>query len=159
MIFQDLQNRALGRGSPNRARGGKPLQRALHPLKIVDPPLNNLDLLSGFPLHRIAGAAVTDPEPEQFLDLTQREAEILRVLDETEPRYGVVGVLAVAGWRAPVCGKESSPLVIADRLDVDVDRRSDLSDGEAHGFSVEAGIRIHPIPRYMVKGVAETIGK
>src|SRR5437016_10841618 len=29
MIFQNLEDRALGRGAPDRARGGQPLQRAL----------------------------------------------------------------------------------------------------------------------------------
>src|SRR5207253_8029672 len=34
MIFQDLEDRALGRGSPHRARRSQPVQRALPALKV-----------------------------------------------------------------------------------------------------------------------------
>src|SRR5712691_11910938 len=64
MIFQYLEDRALGRVSPYRARGGKPLQRALHALKVADLLLNDVDLLSGFPLDDIARSAVSDTQRE-----------------------------------------------------------------------------------------------
>src|SRR5713101_152498 len=132
MIFQDLQDRAVGRGSPDHARGGKPLQRALHALEVTDPLLDDLDLLSGFPLDGIACGAVTDAQPEQLLNLLQRETELLGVLDEAEARHRVVGVLAIPSRSAPRGRKEAPPLVIADRLDVHVGRRRDLTDGEWH---------------------------
>src|SRR5229473_3445910 len=84
MIFQDLKDWALGRGSPHRARSGQPLQRALHALEIADPLLDELDLRSGFSLDGMACSAVPDTQPEQLLDLLQREAELLGVLDEPE---------------------------------------------------------------------------
>src|SRR6266851_6350658 len=96
MIFQDLQDRAVGRGSPDRARGGQPLQRALHALEVTDPQLDDLDLLSGFPLDGVTCRSVPDPQPEQLLDLLQRETELLGVLDEAEACHRVVGVLAIA---------------------------------------------------------------
>src|SRR2546428_4166160 len=71
MIFQNLEDRALGRGSPGRACGGKPLQSALHALKVADLLLDDVDLLSGFPLDDIAGSAVSNAQPEQFLNLLQ----------------------------------------------------------------------------------------
>src|SRR6266851_6544198 len=71
MIFQDLQDWALGCGSPYRARGGQPLERTLHALKIANPPLDDVDLLSGFPLDRVARGAVPNPQPEQLLNLLQ----------------------------------------------------------------------------------------
>src|SRR5712691_3298240 len=132
MIFQDLQDRAVGCGSPDRARGGKPLQRAVHALKIPNPLLDDVDLLSGFPLDDIAGRAVSDAQGEQLLDLLQRETEILSVFNEPQPRDSLLGVLAVAGGGALRRRKEASPLVIADRLDVHVGRRRDLTDGEWH---------------------------
>ncbi len=87
----------MGRGSPDRARGSKPLQRALHALQIANPLLDDVDLLSGFPLDDIAGSAVSDAQGEQLLDLLQRETEILSVFNEPKPRDGLLGVLAVAG--------------------------------------------------------------
>src|SRR2546426_3869586 len=100
MIFQDLQDRALGRGSPYRARRSQPLQRTLHALKVADLLLDDFDLLSGFPLDGIAGGAVPDAQPEQLLDLLQRETELLGVLDEAEARHRVVGGLTVSGCGA-----------------------------------------------------------
>src|SRR3989441_4989981 len=55
MVFQYLQDRAVVRRPPRRARRGQTLQRALHALEIADPLLDDLDLLSGFPLDGIAG--------------------------------------------------------------------------------------------------------
>src|SRR2546425_5056941 len=132
MIFQDLEDRAVARGSPDRARGGKPLQRALHALEVTDPLLDDLDLLAGFPLDGIACRAVPDAQPEQLLDLLQRETELLGVLDEAESRHRVVGVLAVAGRCTLRCRNEAPSLVIADRLDVHVGRGCDLSDSQSH---------------------------
>src|SRR6266852_1985776 len=132
MIFQDLKDRALGRGSPYGARGGQPLQRALHALKVADLLLDDVDLLSGFPLDGIACGAVPDAQPEQLLNLLQRETELLGVLDEAKARHRVVGVLAIPSRSAPRGRKEAPPLVIADRLDVHVGRVRDLTDGEWH---------------------------
>src|SRR2546428_3514045 len=130
MIFQDLEDRALGRGSPHRACCGQSLQRALHALEISDPLLDDFDLFSGFPLDDVAGSAVADPQGEQLLDLLQRETEILSVFNEPKPVDGLLGVLAVAGRRAVWCRKEAPPLVIADRLDAHVGRRRDLTDSQ-----------------------------
>src|SRR6266516_2682695 len=132
MIFQDLQDRALVRRPSGRARRGQPLQRALHALEITDPLLDDLDLQSGFPLDGIAGGAVPDAQPEQLLDLLQRETELLGVLDEAESRYRVVGVLAVPSWSATRVRKKTPPLVVAYRLDVRVGRVRDLADGQRH---------------------------
>jgi len=54
------------------------------------------------------------------------------VLDEAESRYRVVGVLAIPSWSATRVRKKTPPLVIADRLDVHVDRVRDLTDGQRH---------------------------
>src|SRR2546427_1844461 len=95
MIFQDRQDRAVVRRPSGRARRSQPVQRALHALEVTDPLLDNLDLLSGFPLDGIACGAVPDAQAEQLLDLTQRETELLGVLDEAEARHCVLGVLTV----------------------------------------------------------------
>src|SRR2546425_12770174 len=132
MIFQNFQDRAVVRRLSSRARRGQPLQRALHALEVTDPLLDDFDLLSGFPLDDIAGGAVPDAQPEQLLDLLQREAKLLGMLDEAEARYRVVPILAVSGRRAPRVRKKTPPLVVADRLDVHVGRVRDLANGERH---------------------------
>src|SRR5437667_105124 len=132
MIFQDLQDRAVVRRPAGCARRGQTLQRALHALEIADPLLDDVDLLSGFPLDGIAGGAVPDAQPEQLLDLLQRETELLGVLDEAETRYRVVGVLAIPCRSAPRGRKQATPLVITDRLDVHVGCVRDLADGQRH---------------------------
>src|SRR5437763_4761282 len=132
MVFQYLQDRAVVRRPSGRARRGQPLQRALHALEVTDPLLDDLDLLSGFSLDDIAGSAVSDPQGEQLLDLLQREAELLGVLDEAEARHRVVGVLAIPGRSAARGRKQATPLVITDRLDVHVGRVGDLTDGQRH---------------------------
>src|SRR5713101_7389963 len=154
MIFQDLEDRALGRGSPYRARRSQPLQRALHALKVADLLLDDVDLLSGFPLDGIAGGAVPDAQPEQLLDLLQRETELLCVLDEAEARHCIVGVLAIPSRSAPRGRKEAPSLVIADRLDVYVGRGCDLSDSQSHAALLpEVLVRnVNHVPWYRVKG-------
>src|SRR2546425_2836875 len=132
MVFQDLQDRAVVRRPPRRARRGQTLQRALHALEIADPVFDDLDLLSGFPLDGIAGGPVPDAQPEQLLDLLQRETELLGVLDEAQARHRVIGVLPISSRRAPRGREKAPPLVIADRLDVHVGRVRDLTNGQRH---------------------------
>src|SRR2546422_4699710 len=69
MVFQYLQDRAVVRRPPCRARRGQTLQRALHALEIADPLLHDLDLLSCFPLDGIAGGPVADAQPNRRLAL------------------------------------------------------------------------------------------
>src|SRR5205807_7454649 len=130
------QDRAVVRRPPRRARRGQTLQRALHALEIADPLLDDVDLLSGFPLDGIAGGAVPDAQPEQLLDLLQRETELLSVLDEAQARHRVIGVLAISSRSAPRRRKEAAPLVIADRLDVHVGRVRDLTNAQRHSCAL-----------------------
>src|SRR3989475_4636340 len=134
MIFQNLQDRAVVRRPSGCARRGQPVQRAPHALEVTDPLLDDLDLLSGFPLDGIACGTVPDAQPEQLLDLTQRETELLGVLDEAEARHRVVGVLAIPCRSAARSRKQATPLVITDRLDVHVGRVRDLTDGQRHSL-------------------------
>src|SRR5712691_7479402 len=154
MIFQDLQDWALGCGSPYGARGGQPLERALHALEVADLLLDDFDLLSGFPLDGVACGAVPDAQPEQLLDLLQRETELLGVFNEPKPRDGLLGVLAVAGRCTLRCRKQAPSLVIADRLDVHVGRGCDLSDSQSHApLLPEVLVRnVNHVPWYRVKG-------
>ena len=73
-----------------------------------------------------------DPERQKVLDLLQREAQHLRVLDEPEPGHGILGVLPIPGRRAPWNREETPAFVVPDRLDVDGGRRGDLPDGQCH---------------------------
>src|SRR5438445_455938 len=136
MVFQYLQDRAVVRWPSCRARRRQSLQRALHALEIPDPLLDDVDLLSGFPLDGIAGSTVADAQPEQLLDLLQRETELLGVLDEAQARHRVIGVLAISSGSAPRRRKEAAPFVIADRLDVHVGRVRDLTNGQRHSCAL-----------------------
>jgi hypothetical protein len=76
------------------------------------------------------------------------------VLDEAEARHRIVGVLAIASGCALRCRKKASPLVIAERLDVHVGRRRDLTDRQRHRSALlETEDKIDLIPRYRVKGL------
>src|SRR5438445_250071 len=132
MVFQCLQNRAVVGRLSGRACRGQPLQRAFHAPEIGDLLLDEFNLLSGFPRDRVACSAVPDAQAEQLLDFLQREAELLRVLDEAEARDCVARVLAVAGRRASRGREQASPLVVTDRLDVHVGSCGDLADGQRH---------------------------
>src|SRR2546422_5912190 len=112
MVFQSLQDRAVVRWPSGGTGRGQPLQGAFHALEVADPVLDDFDLLSSFPLDDIAGSAVSDPQGKQLLDLLQREAELLGMFDETEPRHRVVGVLAISSRSAPRGRKEATPLVV-----------------------------------------------
>src|SRR2546427_10516335 len=101
MVFQCLQNRAVVGRLSGRACSGQPLQRALHAVEIADPLLDELDLLSGFPLDRVARGSVPDPQSEQVLAFLQREAALLRVLDDTKTSNCVTRELAGASPRVP----------------------------------------------------------
>jgi len=80
MIFQNLQDRAVVRRPSVPARRDQPLERALHAQEVTDPLLDDFDLLSGFSLDGVTCRAVPDPQPEQLLNLLQRETEVLSVL-------------------------------------------------------------------------------
>src|SRR5207237_8694070 len=130
MLFQDLEDRAVVGRPPGRAGRCQPVQGALHALEVADPLLDDFDLLSGFPLDDIAGSAVSDPQGEQLLDLLEREAELLGLLDEAEPADCVVDVLAIARSGAPRSGDDAAEFVIADGLNGQVGRGRDLADAQ-----------------------------
>jgi len=71
---------------------------------------------------------MADPERQELLDLLQREAQHLRVLDESETGHSILGVLAIPGRQAPRSGEETPAFVVPDRLDVDGGRRCNLTD-------------------------------
>src|SRR5262249_37888916 len=71
MAFQCLQNRALIRRTPGRARRGELLQGVLEAPQVPGLAFHQLNLLPGLPLDRAAGGTVPDPERQQLLDLLQ----------------------------------------------------------------------------------------
>src|SRR5260370_3287909 len=114
MVFQDLEDRAVVGGPSRHAGRGQPLERALHPLQVTNPLVDDLDLLPGLPLDRIAGGPMPDPQSEQLFDLPQREPELLRVL-EADTRHRVVGVLAIPAGVAPPHRQHPPSLLIPAR--------------------------------------------
>jgi len=82
MIFQNLEDRAVVRRPSGRARRGQPLERALHALEVTDPLLDDVDLLSGFPLDDIARGAVPDAQAAaEMLAQKALEAGVERFVD------------------------------------------------------------------------------
>src|SRR5260370_10979658 len=133
--------RAYVRRAPGMPSRRQAVQRALNALEIADSLLNEIDLVSGFPLDGIARGPVAHPQAEQLLDFLQREAQLLRVLDEAQTADRVLGVLAIARRRAPRGGEHAAALVVTDRLNVHVGRRRDLADGQRHHLPPRTG---HP---------------
>src|SRR6266540_1217411 len=94
-------------------------QGLFHRLKLCDLPLDLANPLFGDRAdpHAIAPLVVT--QPEELLDLVERETEVLGALDEPDHPYGVVVEFPVSGGAAWRAREQAAPLVIAKRLDVD----------------------------------------
>src|SRR6185436_2461917 len=94
------------------------LQRALHPFELADLAFDLGHLLLGDGADLSAVARGLAPQPQQLLDFVEREAEILRALDEADDAHRFVGKLAVAGGAPRRLRQQPAPLVIPQRLDV-----------------------------------------
>ena len=57
-------------------------------------------------------------DAQELLDLGEREAEPLRLLDRAHEAHRLVVVGAVPGWRSVGLGEQAAALVVAERLDV-----------------------------------------
>ena len=88
-------------------------------------------------------------DAQELLDLGEREAEPLRLLDRADEAHRLVVVGAVPGGRAVGLGQEAAPLVVAERLDVDPGPGGCLTD--AHPFDCKPGLwyglQVHDRPR------------
>ncbi len=152
-VLQRLQDGAVVSGAPRGARRRQPAQGAPDAPEITDPSFHQFDLLPGFVLHRSARRPAADSKREQLLYFTQREAEVLSVLDEPEPGYSILGVLPVTRRGPARSGEKASPLVVANGLDMHVGGRGHLTDGERHALPLlRLEIRLNPVRRYGVKG-------
>lgn len=58
------------------------------------------------------------PQVEQLMNLLQREAKILRTLDEAHDLDGVLPIGPLPGRRSSRWSKESTPLVVPQCLDI-----------------------------------------
>src|SRR5258707_902999 len=96
VLFERLKDWALVGSFPGRTRANQALQRALDAVKVTDLAFDQGDLLARLFLDRVTGRGSPDPQRQQFLDFSEREAELLGVLDKTEPSDGFLAVLAIA---------------------------------------------------------------
>src|SRR5204862_7174882 len=67
-------------------------------------------------------------QPQVLLDLREREAEALRLLDRADEAHGLRVVGAVPARAAHRLGQEAPALVVAQRLDVDAGPLRHLAD-------------------------------
>src|SRR5204863_7769160 len=96
-----------------------------HPAQARDLRVDLVDLRRNADPHRVRRTPAVD-QPQVLLDLRQREAEALRLLDRADEPYGLLVVRAVSGGRARRLGQEPAPLVVAQRLDIDARPRGHL---------------------------------
>ena len=78
------------------ARLDELVQRAAHRLQVRDLLIDVLDLALGDGADPVPLAAPHPAQAHQLLDLVEREAELLRLLDEADDADGVGGIFAVA---------------------------------------------------------------
>jgi len=81
--------------------------------------------------HFAAGVLPVDLQPEQLLNLGQREAEFLRVLDELNARNDAGRITSHAPIRLFRLRHELAALVKPDGLDMHAGGFGDLTDGKA----------------------------
>ena len=99
-----------------------------HPLQARDARVDLVDL-RGHPHAQCLGRLLRALRRAQVLvDLREREAERLRLLDRAQEANGVVVVAAVPARLALRLRQEPAALVIAERLDVDACACRDFAD-------------------------------
>src|SRR5579885_499106 len=129
-----LPDRAWCGRTARLARADQPPEDAPDALKRRDLRLHVRKLARRTRADLLARAALIEPEPEQFADLFEREAERLGVLDETQPVDGVVGKDPVARHRARRAREKPAPFVVTDSLAIDAGAVRQLADCEpGHG--------------------------
>jgi hypothetical protein len=115
-VGERRDDRARRRLSRARARTDELDERAAHALQVPQPRLDRRELRLGEPARRLAAAAVG--EPQEAAGLLEGEPELLRALDEPEPRDRVLAVAAEPVRRARGFGDQPEALVVAQRLDM-----------------------------------------
>ena len=125
------------------ARLHQPLQGVPHLLQVRDPRLQIADTVTGQSSCRLAGIGPARRQVQELLHVIEREAEVLRTLDEPQDLDGVRPVVPVTrvtpGWLA----EEAAALVVADGLEVDAGLPGQLTCFHAS--------TINPVPGYRVK--------
>src|SRR5437660_8587083 len=95
------------------------------------------DLGFGFPPNIDTRGTRPDPQRQQFLDLLQREPQVLSMFDEPQPLYSVFRKDPVPGMCSGRFGQEAVPLVVADSLDVHAALMGESCRGESfHALSI-----------------------
>src|SRR6516165_7021996 len=126
---QGLHDRAALEHSLARTGCDQGFERRVDFPKLLDFAANLLLFRHRLLLDNRAVRARAGPQRHQFLDLGQREADLLRLLDEPDAGYllGRIDAVALALWRAL---DQTFPLVETHCLDIDAcfSRRS--CDGE-----------------------------
>ena len=138
-----LEGRVLVAGMNKRA------QRLAHPRELRDFLVDLGDSPFGDLPDSPAVSSRTSLKLEEFFDLVERESELLSALDEPHSGYSVGGKLAIARRAPRRFGKQSPPLVVPDRLNVDAGllRRladpHDISMNPTHGYRVKQSATRH----------------
>ncbi len=121
-------DRAGARSLPVPALVDEALEQPLHAPQIGDALPDDAELVLG--KRARAGAVLPVLEEQELADLGEREAELLRALDEVEAGDGGAAVAAHRARGTRRLGHQAEALVVADRLLVDAGLGGDLADGE-----------------------------
>src|SRR5262249_3371546 len=105
--------------------------------KLPDLLIHIRELRRGETLDPRAFPAPRGPENQEFLDLLEGEAEVLRPLDEADEPDGLGRVLAMPALAPLRCPEQPSPLIVPEGLDVDPGLTGEIAAGEGsvlHGL-------------------------
>src|SRR5690606_6660678 len=116
-------------------------------LEVSDLLFDRGDLRESALLHLGRCRILVMPERQQLLDLGECEAEILRTTNELHALEAGRRVLAIAGLEAHGCREKASPLIVADRLDVDARELREFADAYTLVHRVSSGrVLLHSAP-------------
>jgi hypothetical protein len=123
-------------------------QRRRKRLEIPHFGLHVFQLGLGFSLHITAPGLRADLKIKQFLDLMEREAQGLGILDEPEPPFLVFAIDPVSRRSARRRTEQPAPFVVPHGLDIDPDRFRELPDGAPNCHLLTSDETLHPVPWY-----------
>lgn len=152
-LVKSIENRTFAGRTFTRASAGNGEKGVAHPPKTGEFFFDLADFCNGFRLHVGAAHIRIDAKVEQFSNLPQREAEVLRMADKTDATRHLIVVVSKSGERAARSIDQAFPLVEPDRLDSYTRLTGYFADLQRHGQESNARttVRSQAMPLYSVK--------
>ena len=113
-----------------------------HPLQAGDAQVDLVDLRGHANAQRLGRLARALRRAQVLVDLREREADRLRLLDRAQEADGLLVVAAMPARLARRLGQQSATLVVPERLDVHARAGGDLSDLHASTIDPYLGTEI-----------------